>query len=273
MMNLEEMFHELSQVITKQHIFNFIVACIMMLVGIFISKRVDRAVARLSQLDTSQRLLFNKIGKYGVLTLALAAALNQLGFDLRVLLGAAGVLTVAIGFAAQTSASNLISGLFLMIERPFTVGDVVSIPVGDISGEIMSIDLLSTKIRTFTNLMVRVPNETMVKNTITNYSYFPVRRLDFNIGVSYSADLAEVEEVLRGIAKQHPLCLTDPEPIFVAAGFGDSAVKIQFFVYTMSENLTILQNDLYHQIKIVFKNKQIEIPYPVQTVLTQSPNT
>ncbi|MFN9975907.1 MAG: mechanosensitive ion channel family protein, partial [Phycisphaerae bacterium] len=113
-------------------------------------------------------------------------ALDSLGFDLKVLLGAAGILTVAVGFAAQTSASNLISGLFLMFERPFVVGN--SIVIGDLRGEVVAIDMLSTKIRTFTNMMVRIPNETLVKSNIVNLSYFPIRRVDLEVGVAYSSD-------------------------------------------------------------------------------------
>ena len=80
---------------------------------------------------------------------------------------AAGLLTVALGFAAQTSASNLISGLFLLGERPFVVGDVIRLASG-ITGEVVGIDLLSVKIRTFDNLLVRVPNETLLKSELTN---------------------------------------------------------------------------------------------------------
>ena len=153
---MKDFVNEIMSLITKQHIYNFCVAIIIMTIGTYLSRLTDKPISKLSQLDAQQRLLFGKFARYGVLTLAVAGALSQLGFDLKVVLGAAGVLTVAVGFAAQTSASNLISGVFLMIERPFITGDVVR--VGDIDGVVITIDLLSTKLRTFSNVMVRVPN-------------------------------------------------------------------------------------------------------------------
>jgi small-conductance mechanosensitive channel len=178
-------------------------------------------------------------------------------------------LTVAVGFAAQTSASNLISGVFLMVERPFTVGDVIG--VGELNGEVMSVDLLSSKIRLFNNLMVRIPNEKLVKSDIVNYSYFPVRRVDFKMGVSYDTDPRFVEQVLRRVATNHPLCLEDPRPVFVFSGFGDSAMNLQFQVWTLRANMGTLQNDLYRDIKLAFDANGIEIPYPTTTAIPPRP--
>ncbi|MEK7355308.1 MAG: mechanosensitive ion channel domain-containing protein, partial [Bdellovibrionota bacterium] len=165
---MRDLINSLSGIVTKEHVFNLVSATLIIIVGLFLSRRTSKPIARLSQLDAQQRIIFEKIARYGILTLAAAAALSQLGFDLKVVLGAAGVLTVAIGFAAQTSASNLISGIFLMIERPFVNGDVVQ--VGDTTGEVITIDLLSTKLRTLNNVMVRIPNETMVKSNIVNFT-------------------------------------------------------------------------------------------------------
>ena len=264
-----EWIHEIRAAITIGHLLNLAWAIVFVAIGVFISRRVDSAVGRLSQLDTQQRVLFGRFARYGVLAIAIAGGLKQLGFDLTVLLGAAGVLTVAIGFAAQTSASNLISGIFLMIERPFVVGDIVQI--SDMTGEVMSIDLLSSKIRTLSNLMVRIPNETMVKSNITNYSFFPVRRADFNIGVGYGSNVKQVERILMEAANAHPLCLEEPAPIFIFQGFGDSAMNIQFQVWTITQNLLQVKNDLYVDIKNRFDRQGIEMPFPIRTVVMADP--
>lgn len=247
---------------TEEKLFKFLSAVLIMAAGIFISRRVDSAVARLRQLDITQRVLFTKIAKYGVLTIAVAASLSQLGFDLKVILGAAGILTVAIGFAAQTSASNLISGLFLMVEKPFIVGDVVE--VAGAKGEVMAIDLLSSKLRLFNNLMVRIPNETMVKSSITNWSYFPIRRFDIAVGVGYKTDVRLVRELMMKAAHAHPLCLTEPEPVFTFTSFGDSAMNVLFQVWTVKENVLTAQTDLFIDIKERFDKAGVEIPYPTR---------
>lgn len=254
-----------SHYVTEQRVIGIVSAVVILAVGIFLSRRVDSAISRLKHLDLQQRILFTKIAKYGVLTIAFASALNELGFNLKVLLGAAGVLTVAVGFAAQTSASNLISGIFLMVEKPFVIGDIVE--VAGTKGEVLSIDLLSCKIRMFNNVMVRIPNESMVKSNITNLSYFPVRRVDFKVGVGYSSDMKKVRDLLMKAANAHPLCMSEPEPVFTFEAFGDSSINVLLQVWTLNENVGRVQNDVFNDINRLFGENEIEIPFPTRTLV------
>ncbi len=268
-MILREWIHDLGSIVTKQHIFNLLTALAFLLGGYFLANRARNAVGRMKTLEVQQRMLFEKVTYYGLVILAIAAALDSLGFDLKVLLGAAGVLTVAIGFAAQTSASNLISGIFLMIERPFVVGNTVA--VGDIRGEIVAIDLLSTKIRTFTNLMVRIPNETLVKSNIINYSFFPIRRLDLEVGVGYSSDLALVEQTIRETLMGHPLALRNPLPEVNMRAFGASSIDFDIHVWTQTESASIVKGEIYRALNNAFKSNNIEIPFPTRTIIQAHP--
>lgn len=221
-------------------------------------------------LDPHQTLLLRRVVFYLILGLAVASALHQLGFRLGVLLGAAGVLSVALAFASQTSASNLISGVFLLWERPFGVGDVIR--VAGITGEILSVDPLSIKLRTFDNLFVRIPNETILKSEVTNLTRFPIRRLDMPIGVAYRSDIAQVREVLMGIADRDPRCLAEPEPMVMVLGFGDSAVNLQFSVWVRRENFLAVRTDLHAAILEAFGEAGIEIPFPHRSIqLAQGP--
>lgn len=197
---------------------------------------------------------------YAVFGLFTVSALKQLGFDLSVLLGAAGIFTVAIGFASQTSASNLISGLFLMIERPFSIADVIR--VGETTGEVISIDLLSVKLRTFDNLFVRIPNETMIKTEVTTLTKFPIRRADLKIGVAYKEDTVRVKKLLLDIASKNPLCLEEPAPLFIFLGFGSSSIDIQLSVWSQRENFLKMKNSMFENIKQAFDQEGIEIPFP-----------
>lgn len=250
--------------ITEEKIANLVWTVLILVIGIGLSRRLDMLMNRFKQLDLAQRVMFTKFARYAVVTLTIAMAMAQLGFDLRVLLGAAGILTVAIGFASQTSASNLISGIFLMIEKPFVIGDTVD--VGGTRGVVLAIDLLSCKVRTFNNLMVRIPNETMVKSNITNMSYFPIRRFDISVGVGYSCDLRRVRDLLFEAAHEHPLCLAEPEPVFSFAAFGDSSMNVLFQVWTLRDNVTTVQTDLYIAIKERFDKAGIDIPFPIRTL-------
>jgi small-conductance mechanosensitive channel len=186
--------------------------------------------------------------------------LKELGFELGPLLGAAGVVTVAVGFAAQTSVSNLISGLFLMGERPFLIGD--NITVGDKTGEVISIDLMSVRIRTFDNLLVRIPNETILKSDLINLTHFPIRRVDLPVGVAYKEDLGRVREILMRVAEENPLCLADPAPRVFAKAFGTSAMELQFSVWAEKTRYIELKNTIFEDIKAAFDAEAIEIPFP-----------
>jgi small-conductance mechanosensitive channel len=258
---------EVSQFITSQHITSLLTALIILSVGFFIARRARATVGNFKNLDAQKRMLFEKFVHLGFVFLSCTLALDALGFDLKVLLGAAGVLTVAIGFAAQTSASNLISGLFLMFERPFVVGD--SIAVGDLRGEVMAIDLLSTKIRTFNNMMVRVPNESLVKSSITNLSYFPIRRVDLEVGVDYGSNLEGVDKIIREAITGHPSILHNPAPSVLMKGFGASSIDFDIQVWTETPDVVNVKSELYLALNRAFHQNGINIPYPTRTILHQ----
>jgi small-conductance mechanosensitive channel len=171
---------------------------------------------------------------------------------------------VAIGFASQTSASNVISGLFLMGEQPFVVGDVIR--VGDVTGEVLTVDLMSVKLRTFNNLQVRIPNETMLKSNVTTLTRFPIRRVDMQIGVAYKEDLDRVREILFELADRNPVCFVEPAPLFIFLGYGDSALNFQFSVWATKENYLELLNSMHLDVKKAFDEAGIEIPFPHRTL-------
>lgn len=260
----------LAELITAERMLVFARALIVLAVGWIlarlVSRTTERAVAR--KVGAQETMLLRRLVFYTLFGLVVAAALNQLGFQLGVLLGAAGVLTVAVGFASQTSASNLISGLFLIAERAFVVGDVVRIE--DLTGEVISIDLLSVKIRTFDNLYVRVPNESIIKNRVTNMTYFPLRRVDLRIGVAYKEDLAHVRAVLLRVAEENPLAMEDPAPLIAFQQFGDSSIDLQFSVWGRDRNVLSLTNSLAEQIKREFDAEGIEMPFPHVSVYAGS---
>ncbi|MDP5134981.1 mechanosensitive ion channel family protein [Rheinheimera baltica] len=260
------MTEQFLQWLQTEHISQMLKAAILLLVGFVVASLASRAVNRFFSKNFSQHhiVLFRKLVYWLLLALFVASALKQLGFSLSVLLGAAGVLSVALGFASQTSASNLISGLFLIGEQPFKLGDTIK--VGNTTGEVLSIDLLSVKLRTFDNLFVRIPNETLIKSEVTNLTRFPIRRFDLLLGVAYKEQISEVRSVLLDVADKNPLCLDEPSPMFLFLGFGDSALNIQFSVWGKRENFRDLRNSLHEEVKLAFDTAGIDIPFPQRTV-------
>ncbi|WP_417498957.1 mechanosensitive ion channel family protein [Methylophaga sp.] len=245
-------------------------ALIYFIVGLILAKMASRAVRQWSKnrFDTHQQLLMARVASYLILLVFIVMGLNAIGFNLGVLIGAAGVLSVAIGFASQTSASNIISGLFLVAERPFSVGDLIK--VGETTGEVLSIDLLSVKLRTFDNLFVRIPNETLIKSEVTTLTRFPIRRIDLSIAVALKEDIKAVRKVLEKVAEANPLCLDEPKPKFVFLGFGDSSLNMQFSVWVKRESFIELKNSIHEEIKEAFDAESIEIPFPHRSLYTGS---
>lgn len=249
-------------ILERFHVFDIGQALFILIIGYFIARFLSNLVIKLNiaNLTTHAQVLLRRGIFYGVMILVVMSALRELGFDLSVVLGAAGILSVAIGFASQTSASNLISGLFLMMERPFSIGDIIR--VDQTLGEVISIDLLSVKIRTFDNLFVRVPNESMIKSQVTTLTKFAIRRADLKVGIAYKEDIEKVKTILNEVADNNPLCLSEPAPLFLLLGFGSSSVDIQFSVWAKRENFLVLKNEMYQQIKQAFDANGIEIPFP-----------
>ena len=205
-----------------------------------------------------------RFGGWLILGIFSGTALHQLGFKLDVLLGAAGVFSVAIGFAAQTSAANVISGLFVIGEGSFAVGDIIR--VGAHTGEVLSVDMLSVKLRTFDNLYVRIPNETIIKTEVVNLSKFPIRRIDLTISITYDSDIARARAALQEVVANNPLCLEEPRAQITLQGFGESSVDIQFSVWAARENYANVRDSVQEEIKLAFDAARIEFPYPTRTL-------
>ena len=260
----------MSDFLTSDRLFGLGRALLILVFGLLVAQVASRAAARglRRHVSAQEAMLVRRLSFYVLTAPVVMSALRELGFDLGVLLGAAGILSVAIGFASQTSVSNLISGLFLIVERSFVVGDLLDIN-GRV-GQVLSIDLLSVKLRTFDNLMMRVPNEEMIKTTVLNLTRFPIRRLDLEVGVAYKEDTERVRKILFDVADRNPICLDEPPPLFIYRGYGDSALELQFSVWAKRENFLLLRNTMREEIKNAFDEHDIEIPFPHRTLYTGS---
>ncbi len=247
---------------------DFLRAFLLFLLGLGVVLIAKRWLRRwVSQRYTSHHgLIAGQLVFYPGLALVVVSVLGQLGFSLTPLLGAAGIVGIALGFASQTSVSNVISGFFLLAEQPFQVDDVIQ--VGDTVGRVLSVDVLSVKLRTFDNRFVRIPNETIVKSEVTTITRFPIRRFDLMVGVAYKEDLVRVREVLMDVARRNPRALMEPEPMIVFEGFGDSSINLRFAVWTIKENWLPLRNSLLEEVKARFDAEEIEIPFPHRTLYT-----
>lgn len=259
--------------LTPERLGNLVTGLTIFVLGLLVARFVGRTVRRVATARASAQhgLIAGRLTTYGLAVLVTLEALHQGGFDLKVLLGAAGVLTLALGFAAQTSTSNLISGLFLMAERPFVLGDTIEL--GTTFGEVASIDLLSVKIRTFDNRWVRIPNESMLKQEIVNHTRFPIRRVDVDLQLAYDEDPERVMKILEAVADADEECLDEPRPTFFVLGFGESALRIRFTAWAATPNFIGFKNRFQVAIRAAFERESIRFPYARRTLDLDTPIT
>ncbi len=241
-------------------------AALILCIGLPLLHLLGKGLAKGLKRHTTEQnsMLIQKALTYGVGLLLGLTALRELGFNLTALLGAAGIFGVAIGFASQTSLSNVISGLFLIGEKPFQIGDVLK--VGDTTGVVHEMGLLSTLLRTYDNKSVRIPNENLIKSPFTNITRYPIRRLDIEVGVAYKEDIRRVLEILREVADKNPNALDEPEPVVIFKGFGESSLDILLGIWFAKADFVKLRNSILCDIKERFDAEGIEIPFPHRTL-------
>ncbi len=241
---------------------------IILAVGILIIWAITFTVKKLlpSSLSRQRRMIINRFVRYSGIVILFFIIVAELNINLTAIFGAAGIIGVVVGVASQTSIGNIVSGFFLVSEKPFELGDVIKI--GDKSGVVYSIDLLSIKIKTFDNLLLRIPNQTVISTEVTNVTRFPIRRLDFDLSVAYKEDLGKVTEVIQEVVRKNPLCLDEPEPLIVFKQFGSSSIDILLGVWFEKTNYLKVKNSVFTEIKAAFDAEGIEIPFPHISVYT-----
>ena len=182
-------------------------------------------------------------------------------------LAAAGA---AVALAVQGSLSNFAGGLLILFSKPFVRGDLIE--SGGITGKVQEINLLYSKLITYDNKIICMPNSTLANNTLINYFGADLRRIDAKVGVSYEADVEKVKSVIMQVARESELLLEEPKPLIGVSEFGDSAVIFDAYVWCRSDDYFSARYSLYENLKKAFDREGIEIPYP-QAVLHTDGNS
>ena len=197
---------------------------------------------------------------YGIVLFGVFAAAAPFGISLSSLLVAGGFAGLVVGLASQQAVSNLVSGMFLLLEQPLRVGDPVS--VGGVGGIVADINIFSTRIRTWDGYIVRMPNSSVYTASITNYARTRARRVEIKIGVSYGSDLSRAIEALRGLMDEHPFCLVNPAPEVFVEDYADSAIVLNARCWAPSPVWFATKTQLMTRVKEALDRAGVEIPFP-----------
>ena len=253
--------------INFERLSEIVVAIILAFIGFVIARLVSNAFIRTigNRFNAHQRLLWRRGIFYFIFLLFIMTSLREAGFKLSVFLGAAGILTVALGFASQTSATNLISGLFLIGEGSFEVGDTIQITLirgQTIGGQVISIDILSVKLLTLDNVYIRLPNEQLIRTPVMNLSKYPIRRIPITLAINFHEDIIKVRQVLLDVAAKYPLVMDDPKATVTVTAFRESSIELLFAVWCRQENALKVRDEMQERVRNGFLENQIEIPVP-----------
>jgi small conductance mechanosensitive channel len=234
----------------------------------FVARMMRRITERgLGKIPTISRMLKRFIATtvyWVVFVLGILVVLALFGVNVTPLFAVLGGLSFILGFALQETLGNLASGLMIMVLKPFDTGDYIQ--VGGSSGFVDEMSVVSTKIRTFDNQIIVVPNSKIWGDVITNVSASEERRVDLVFGIAYSDNAAQAIDVLKDLVAQHALCLKTPEPEVFVGELGDNSVNIFCRPWSKSDDYWTVYWDLTGQAKERFDEEGISIPFPQRDV-------
>jgi len=208
-----------------------------------------------------------RVLKIVIFVIALIIVLKHFNQNVESLVVSLGVGSLAVALAAQDTLSNMIAGFVIMTDRPFRVGDRIMLPSGE-KGDVFEIGLRSTKVLTFANTLIIVPNAEIVKSQVINLSYpDPTTRVKVTVGVAYGTDVGVVKTILEDACKANPKVLEDPIPVAYFLDFGASSLDFQVTcrVADWKDEWPVAEEiraDIYRRLD----EHEIEIPFPQRTV-------
>jgi small-conductance mechanosensitive channel len=226
------------------------------------------------QLAENAQFLLLRLVHLTIIFFGAFIGLNLTGLSLSSLMVVLGGLSIGLGFGLQNIASNLVSGVILIFERPIRVGDRVT--VGDTFGTVRAINMRSTEILSPDNISIIVPNSQFITETITNWTYSDkIVRIRIPIGVAYGSDTALVKQALLEVAQAHPQIFKDSDrrypmvtaPFVRFLGFGDSALQFELVAWIPDVEFRLMViSDLHFMINQKFQEYKITIPFPQRDV-------
>ncbi|MFO8109567.1 MAG: mechanosensitive ion channel family protein [Thermoplasmata archaeon] len=249
-------------------IFDLLLALLIMLIAAMIGKIIAVNLKRVfKDISKDSASIISKVVYYTFVIAGVFTALPLLEVNLSGLLVAGGLMAIVIGFASQSIVTNLISGLFLSIEKPLRVEDVVNIGGGNGTvGMVEDIRIMSTTIRTFDGVYVRIPNEKVFTNNVTNYMQNVARRFEYVVGIRYSDDADDAVEIIKSLIEEHPLALKHPSPQIFVQNLGSSSVDIAVRIWAPSTQWFQVRMELLWKIKKTLEENDIKVPFNQQEV-------
>jgi len=256
-----------------EYVPNIIGACLLVLLFFILNKIIRKTVVSAmakTKVSEEATTLLLRFAKYALIVFGFLTVAGQLSINVGSLVAGVGIAGLALSFAAQDTIANLISGVAIIIDRPFKEGDWIA--VGDMHASVAQIRLRTTTLTTFDNETVVVPNKQLAQERVVNFTLTPKARVRVSVGIAYKEDIQGAREVILSTLEGDDRILPDPAPSVVVTGLGDSSVNLQLRFWTEDPNQKYgLMWEYTEKCKQALDQADIEIPFPhLQLFLEQT---
>ncbi|WP_394907573.1 mechanosensitive ion channel family protein [uncultured Mesonia sp.] len=246
---------------------NLLAAIVILIIGWWLSKVIVKYVRKiLSKKDYGIALeqFLTKIIEYTLKILVFITAINQIGIETTSIIAVIGAAGLAIGLALQGSLANFAGGVIIVILKPFRIGDWIE--AQGVSGSVKEISLFYTKINTFGNQLVTVPNGPLANDNIINYTVEGKRKDAITIGISYDADIKQAKDILENLMLEQENIMRDPEPQVVVTELADNSVNLSLRFWALNEHFWDCHWYTIEEAKRRLDAAEIGIPYPQRDI-------
>jgi len=272
---MQDIFKNLIELLNKwnqsfqDNLPQFIAGLVVLLVSLYLARLVSRLTRRSLERrhsDPEISMLIERLVRWGVIILGIVLALEQAGQDVTTLITGLGILGFTVGFALQDVSANFVSGILLLIEQPFGIGD--SIEVAGNGGVVDDVNLRATRMTAFDGRKLVVPNRDILTNPIINYSRAKRRRIELDMGVAYDSDLVRVRQVILDAILKIEGVLQDPAPELVYNQFGDTTIHFTLYYWVDLKVVDFFEATSrgVMEIKSALDAVGLGISFPVQVV-------
>ena len=231
----------------------------------WIGRRITRLGEKYRHLDDTLFKFLGNVIRYVIIGFSCLFVLNTFGIQTTSIVAVVGAAGLAIGLALQGTLSNVAAGVMIIFFRPIKVGEFVE--VNGQMGTVKNVTLNFTELASIVNVQIIIPNSQVWGNTITNYSAYPTRRAEWEFGVGYGANLANVEQIIHDTIMSDPRSHTEPKPFIQVNALNASSVDFLVRVWCDRTEYFGYQADMKRKVKEAFDAGGIIIPYPTRTIL------
>lgn len=246
--------------VISEYLFTLIIVFIVGAILIKVILTIERRMLKKSVLDDAGHVAIIRVSKIILWVLLVLTLITKAGIDPSPYIAVLATCGAAVALALKDSLSNVAGGMILLFTKPFVKGD--EIQVDNVSGIVDYIDIMTTRLHTFSNSVITVPNSKMVNSVLVNKTLNDIIRVDLKFTVSYDSDLEKVRVLLNNVVKESDILLDDPKPIIGVTSHEESGIKWDMLVWTHTDDRFNAKYYLEEKVKEVFDENQISIPFP-----------